>query len=382
VGLSLVLLVAAGLFLRSLQRAATTETGFQPAGAYVTGIDLSLEGYDVETGRAFHQSLLEELRQLSWVDAAALANDLPLDLGSHGTAAIPEGWPADAPEPGLGVEYNRVSPGYFETLGIPVLAGRGFERSDVAGSERVAVVSRTFAQRAWPGEEPLGRTLVFGSYDPARGQSYRVVGVAEDVKNQLITDQPQPFVYTALAQYYAPEVQVVVRGRGGIDQVAPALRTALLDVDPSLSLQPVVELERYTGIGVLPQRVAATLTSALGLVALLLSGLGVYGVVAYAVGQQTREIGIRMALGADRARVLGRVLRGGLWLALPGVGVGALLALGLGQVMRGMLLGLSPFDPLALGGVAVALLLVVGLATWLPARRAASVDPAVALRSE
>jgi hypothetical protein len=280
------------------------------------------------------------------------------------------------------VDFNKVSTGYFETLRIPVLSGRAFDATDTEGAERVAVVSRTFAERAWPGHQPLGRTFLFGSFDAERATELRVVGVVEDVKNQMITDEPSAFVYAPLAQWYDASTQVVVRAGGGLDQVAPALRQAILQNDPSLSLAPIVELESYTRIGVLPQRLAAALTTVLGVLALLLSGLGVYGVVAHAVGQQTREIGIRMALGAGRGRVLIRVLRGGLGLALPGLGVGAVLALAVTQVMRSMLLGLSPLDPLALGGVAVALTAVVGLATWLPARRAAGVDPAVALRSD
>lgn len=382
VGFSLVLLVAAGLFLRSLQRAATTETGFDPEGAYMTALDLSLEGYDREEGHLFQVRLLESLRGRFWVQAAALATDLPLDLSSHGTVTVPEGWPADAPDPGLGVEFAQVSPGYFETLHIALVAGRDFQSTDTDGSERVAVVSRSFAQRAWPGEDALGRNFLFGSLDPERGTVYRVVGVVADVKNQLITDEAGPMVYAPLAQQWAGATQVVVRAQGGLEQVGPALRAAVLDVDPSLPQATVVDLADFTAVGVLPQRVAAGLTSALGLLALFLSGLGVYGMVAYAVGQQTREIGIRMALGADRARVLARVVREAAWLALPGVGVGALLAFGVARVMQGMLLGVSSLDPVALGGVALVLLAVVGVATWLPARRAASVDPAVALRHE
>ena len=245
----------------------------------------------------------------------------------------------------------------------------------------MALVSRAFAERVWPGESPLGRSLRFGTSDeqePLR----TVVGVVEDVKNQMITDQAKPFVYVPAWQEYRPYGSVVVRAPGGIAQIGPVLRQAILDLDPSLSLTPVMSLASYTGIGILPQRVAASITSVLGLLALLLAGIGIYGVVAVAVSQRTREIGVRMALGAGRRRVLALILRGGVSLALPGLILGGLAALGLGRVMRFMLLGLSPVDPVALGSVALALLGVVVLASLVPARRAAAVEPSEALRGE
>jgi ABC-type antimicrobial peptide transport system permease subunit len=208
------------------------------------------------------------------------------------------------------------------------------------------------------------------------------VGVVEDVKNQMLTEEAKPLVYLPLWQAYRPSTSVVVKAAGGITTVAPALRRGILDADGSLALTPVIALERYTSIGVLPQRVAAGLTTTLGLLALVLSGMGIYGVVAMAVAQRTREIGVRMALGADRRRVLGLILRGGFMLALPGLALGGLAALGVGRVLEFLLIGLSPVDPLALGGVAAALLAVVLVASWVPARRASAVEPVVALRSE
>ncbi len=381
VGFSLVLLVAAGLLLRSLQRASDVESGFDPTDAYLTMVDLSLEGYEAEDGMVFERQLVERLREQPGVQGAALSIDLPLDLGSHGTAAFPEGWTDAGGEAGLGVDFNFVSPGYFSTLRIPVLRGRVFGAEDVEGSEPVAIVSRTFADRVWPGEDVIGRRMRFGTSnadEPLR----TIVGVVEDVKNQMLTEQGKPFVYVPSWQSYRPAVNVVVRAPGGIGAVAPMLRKAVLELDGSLSLTPVISLERYTGIGILPQRVAASITSALGLLALLLSGVGIYGVVAVAVQQRTREIGVRMALGAGRRRVLGLILRGGLGLALPGLVVGALAALAVGRAMRFMLLGLSPVDPVALAGVAVALLGIVLLASLVPARRAAAVEPSEALRGE
>lgn len=381
VGLSLILLVTAALFVRSLQRAASIETGFDPDGGYTTLLDLSLEGYGEEDGRVFHRELLEGLRGEGWIQAAALSGDLPLDLGRSGTVAVPEGWEATPEAPGLGVDFNRVSDGYFEALAIPVRSGRAFLPSDREDARAVAVVSETFAREAWPGEDPLGRTLRFGGFGDA-ADVLEVVGVVADVKNQLITETPSPFVYRPLAQSYAPTTQVVVKTPLAPAEATGRLRQALLEADPSLSLGAVVSLERYTSVGTLPQRIAAGLTTSLGLLALLLSGLGIYGVVSFAVGRQQREIGIRMALGASRGSVVGRFLRRGVLLALPGMAVGVALSLLAARGLQTLLLELSPHDPVALGTVSLLLLGVVVLATWIPARRAARVDPARSLRSE
>lgn len=380
VGLSLVLLVAGALLLRSLQEAASVETGFDPADRYMTMVDLSVEGYEEVDGRAFQRRLLQGLQSLPGVEAAALATDLPLDLGSSGTAAVPEGWSGEGPDGRVGVDFNYVSPGYFEALGIPVLQGRDFDEVEGEGSEPVLMVSRTFADRVWPGEDPLGRRarVLMG---PIRDEWRTVVGVVADVKNQILTEEAKPFVYVPLWQAYRPHTLIVARAAGGIGTVAPALRQGILDHDGSLALTPVIALERYTALGILPQRMAAALTGALGMLALLLSGLGIYGVVAMAVAQRTREIGVRMALGAGRGRVLALILRGGVALALPGLVVGGLASLGVGHALRFLLLGVSPTDPWALGGVALALLGTVLVASVVPARKAASVEPVEALRS-
>jgi predicted permease len=381
VGFSLVLLMAGGLFLRSLQRAAAVDTGFDPSDGYLAEIDLGLEGYDRDRGLVFQRELLARLRALPGVRDAALSIDLPLDLGSHGTSAYAEGWSGPDGRESLGVDFNRVSAGYFETLSIPVLQGREFSSEDGAGSEPVVVVSRTFASTVWPGESVLGRRVRVSL--PGIDEEWRaVVGVVGDVKNQILTETPEPFVYLPLEQTYDPGTYVVVKARGGMTQVAPALRRAVLEGDGSLSVTPVVSLGRYTGIGILPQRIAASITAVLGVLAVLLAGVGIYGVVAVAVSQRTREVGVRMALGAGRGRVLRLILGGGLRLALPGLILGGLASLVVGRLLSFLLLGLSPVDPVALIGVSCALLLVVLVASAVPARRAAAVHPAEALRSE
>lgn len=384
VALSVILLVTAGLFVRSLQRAAAVDTGFDARSAWVTMMDLEIEGYDGESGPVFQERLLDALHAASWVQAASLSSDLPLDLGSSGTVVVPEGWEGDEPARGLGIEFNQVSTGYFEALGIPVLRGRAFDDGDGADAPRVVVVSEGFARAAWPDAPALGRTVSLGvrSDGGREEQVWEVVGVVPDVKNQVVTEVPEPFVYFPLAQRYASLTQVVVRTDVDGGEASRRLREAILALDPALSLGPVTSLGRYTGVGILPQRIAAGLTTALAALALLLSGLGLYGVVSFSVARERREIGIRMALGADRGSVVRRVLAGGLRLALPGVVVGGAAALLVGRALRALLLDLTPYDPLALGTVAALLLSVVLLATWVPARRAARVDPVDSLRAE
>lgn len=380
VGLSLILLAAAGLLLRGLQRAGDVETGFDARGAYLTGVDLDMEGYEPDEGRAFQRALVDRLNGLPGIEAAALAIDLPLDMGSHGTSVEPEGWTGPSGRDDVGVDFNHVSPGFFETLRIPVLQGRVFTDDDAEGSERVVVVSRTFVRQVWPEGSPLGRRM---RVNLGVGEDWwTVVGIVEDVQNQMLTDIPEPFVYLPLWQAYRSDTKVVARAAGTVAAVAPVLRGAVLEGDPSLSLEPVISLQRYTGVGTLPQKLAAAITTGLGGLAVLLAGLGVYGVVAFSVTRRTREIGIRMALGAGRSHIVRSVLVRGLVLALPGLVVGAVGAVGVGYVLRFLLLGLSPVDPVALGGVAAVLLSVVGLASLVPGRRAANVQPAEALRAE
>lgn len=377
VGASLVLLVAAGLLLRALQHAGEIETGFVAEGAYLTFLDLETEGVAPAEGGVFQDEVLDFFSRQSWVDEVSLALDLPLDLSAHGTGVVPEGWEGTGEGEYLGVDFNAVSPTYFSTLRIPVLAGRVFQASDREGSELVAVVSRTFAERAWPGESALGRRVLW----ELSGDTWlTVVGVVEDTQNQLLTDAPKPFLYRPLAQYYRPNGHLLVRAPVDQAQVIRGVHQGLRSLDPHLSLSPVIRLDRYTGVGTLPQRVAGTLAASLGLLALLLSGMGVYGVMAYSVTRRTREMGIRAALGAEPGTVLRSVLLGAFRLALPGLVGGVFLSFCVAVLLRGLLLGVSPLDPIALLGVSLAMVGMVLAGTLIPARRAARIDPAEALR--
>ncbi len=377
VGMSLPLLIAAGLFLRSLQRADSIGTGFDPADVYMTTLDLSMEGYATpEEGMLAFDRILERVRAIPGGLYAAVSTDLPLDGSARAMGAVPEGRDPEDPASRMSVDFNQVTDEYFATLGIPLLAGRTFDSRDTPESTAVAVVSREFARVAWPDGEALGRRLLFGS----QGTWFTIVGVVEDVKNQFVMDVAEPFVYMHMAQRYTPQGILTVKIAGGIEAIAEPLRRSILQVDPRLSMSPVVSVEEFTSLGILPQRMAASLASGLGLVALLLSGIGIYGVVAFSVLQRTREIGVRMALGADRGRVLREVVRDALDLALPGLVIGAVAAVILGRLLEAFLLGVSPLDVTAFTAVGCALLGVVLVASFVPARRAARVDPSEALR--
>jgi predicted permease len=378
VGLSLVLLLVGGMFLRSLQRAARVPTGFDPANVQTAAIDLSIDGYDSLSGRAFLSRLEENLRAAPGVSAAAVASDLPLDLSKSELPVYVAGSPAADQRGLVSSAYNIVSAGYFDALRIRVTAGRGFDAGDVAGATPAVVVSRTFAREVWPGEGPLGRVVRLES---AGGVPMVVVGVVEDVKNQTLMEPPEPAIYVPVTQQYRGDLTVLARGAPGHD-VGGALRRVLHDTDPALSVAAIVPLEQVTGFGTLPQRLAALLAGILGVLALLLSALGVYGVVAHSVALRTREFGVRIALGARGGDVVRLVLRDGIRLAAPGLAFGLTAGAVLGVVLRSFLLGLAPIDPLTFAAVSILLLGAVGVASWAPAHRAASAEPTDALRAE
>ncbi len=380
VALSLALLVAAGLFLRSLRQAGEMAKGFDPEDVYVVALDLGLEGYDAEEDVRYYENLLERLEAVPGVISAGVARDLPLDLSGLGVSYWVDGaWTGEGRPPYVGNAHNVVSHGYFETLGIPVLRGRAFTEHDDAGAPPVVVVSRELAARAWPDDEALGERLRFRD-DPDR--AWTVIGVVEDTKSHHLTQAVSPMAYRGQGQAYRSEAYVAVRAAPGASGVPPAMRREILALDPRLALSPVFPLDEHTSVGLLPQRLAATLATALGALALLLSALGIYGVVAYSVARRTREIGLRIALGARGRDVARLVLRSMTPWVVPGMLAGVLLGIGLSRLARGLLIGVSPGDPATLAVVAAVLGAVAVAASLVPARRAAGVHPMEALRSE
>jgi predicted permease len=375
VAVSMLLLVVAGLFFRALGEIGDADPGFVATGAYVTSVDLALEGVETrEAGELLFDQITEQVASIPGVQGAALATGLPLDQSSTRTSVVPEER-ADEEAFRLRTYSTRVSEGYFSTMRTPLLQGREFLAGDDENAPPVAIVNRALADAAWPGENPVGRRIKFGSADGSEPW-LTVVGLVGNAREEWLSTEPEPIVYRPLRQAFSPFVQIVARAEGELAAVAPALRQAVLTTDPHLSLTPVVAMEDLNSLDTLPHRMASTIASGLGGLALFLAAL------AFAVTQQTREIGIRMALGADRSKVLREVQVRAFRLVLPGLILGALLAVPLGYSVQAILYGVSPLDPMAFGAVLVMMVAVVGLAAFTPARRAARVDPMHALRYE
>lgn len=370
------LLVSAALFVRSLHEGASIEPGFTPAGVHTTRLDLALEGRDdPDEIRTFTAEVVAHLRGRPGVERVAVATDVPLDGGSS-SAPVRVG--SAGAERWIQSHFAHVTDGYFEALSIPLRAGRTFEASDGADAPRVAILNETLARTAFPDGDALGRVVYFALDSVGR----EVVGVVGDTSADLVTDEAAPQIFTPLQQDPAPTLHVLARIAGDEGAAGRLLGDEILAVDPALALGPVRVLADLTDLGLLPQRIVVAIAGALGALALLLAALGVYGVVSFTVRRRTREIGVRMALGSSRTTVVGGVLREGVLLALPGLLIGGVLALLLAGLLRSFMVGVGPSDPLSWLAALGLLLAVIVLACVLPARRAAGVAPADALRVE
>ena len=376
VSVSLVLLVCAGLFLRSLQQAATVDLGFDPDNVVVASFDLRTQGYAEARGRAFYSTVTDRLRGLPGVRAVTLAQKVPLSGDSGRSRAVIEGY---EPQAGEDMEFNNnvVGPEYFEVMRVPLVRGRGFTAGDREGAPQVAVVNEAFAARYWPGQDPIGKRL--SSF--AGATSIEIVGVARDGKYQALTEAPLPYIYRPFQQRYA-EMTLHVRLARDADEFLPLLRSEIRAVDSQLPILRLATMRSETAFATWPQRIAATLLGGCAALALLLAAVGLYGVVAYAVSQRTREIGIRMALGAGRRAVVRMVLEGSMKLVGLGLAIGFALSLAAGRAVESFLGQTSAADPIALVAGPLVMIACALAASWLPARRAARIDPMKALREE
>jgi putative ABC transport system permease protein len=289
-------------------------------------------------------------------------------------------------QPGESTEINSsfVSPGYFETLRIQLLQGRTFQNQDNANAPGVALINEAFARRYWPGQQPLGKRIQMGAVRSGVNDApyTTVVGVVKDGKYATLGEEATPFIYLNLAQNYGPSPTLIVRTRGNPLDSLPAVRGEAAALDKNLPLYDVKTMRQHLGLALLPARLAGSVLGVFGLVALTLAAAGIYGVMAYSVAQRTREIGIRMALGANARDVLRLVARQGMTLVLIGMAIGLAAALAMTQLLKSLLFGVSATDPLTFGAIALLLAAVALLACWIPARRATKVDPMVALRRE
>jgi predicted permease len=377
VALSLISLVAAGLFLRSLRDAQTMDTGFETRGVLVMTFNLGREGYTPERGQLFYRQVAERIAGLPGVQGAAVAQNPPL-AGGFLRSVFPEGMDTTTQDRIL-VQVNSVSPGYFETIGIPLARGRTFAETDITGSPLVVVINETMAERFWPGQEAIGKRFKFFGDQ----EFTTVIGIARNAKYNGVAEDPIPFIYQPLRQNYTPQASLHVRGASDAGLLAAPVRQAVLAIDPTLSVFNVRTLDEQVSESLAPLRTNVIMLVVFGALALLLASVGLYGVANYSVTLRTREIGVRMALGAQPSSVLRLVLGNGLLLVGIGLALGLVVALGLtAAIPRELLPNVSPRDPLTFIGTSLLLGGVALLASYIPARRATRIDPLLALRTE
>ena len=374
VSLSFILLVGAGLLLQSLQRIRTTSPGFSTRGVLTTAVDLVSAGYDAQRAKNFQDDLIDRVKALPGVKSAAFARVTPLGYGTYSSSPIAVDGYQPPPEEQPSVEYNEVGPDYFVTMGIPLVFGREFTRADDETAALVAVVNETMAEQYWRGRNPIGERV------QVKGRWMQVVGVAKDSKYQSVRETPKPFFYVPRRQNFSVGAALNIRTPLSPETIATALARDVRRLDANLALYEVITLQEQLDRSTSPQQVAVTLVGLLGGLALLLAAVGLYGVMSYAVSQSTRELGLRMALGAGTTNLLRLVISRGLALTASGLALGAAVALGLTRLLGSLLYKVSPHDPLAFGSAFVVMTIAALAACFLPAWRATRTDPVRALR--
>jgi predicted permease len=394
VALSIVLLVGSGLLIRALWRVQATDPGFRPEGVLTLRTTLPMPKYQaIERRVGFHAGVLEEVRALPGVASAAYTSALPMVMTGGIWTIEAEGRPKASDEPRT-ASIRYVTPGYFATLGIPLVAGRDVSDADTAGGLQVAVVSRSFVERYWPGENPIGRRFRFGLLgsgtitDVRPFQDRTIVGVVGDVMVRGLERQSEPQAYLPHRQqpadamgWYTPQ-DLAVRHQGDAAALVPAIRRIVARADPAQPVADVRSLAAIVDAQTAPRQVQVGVLSGFAVLAVVLAGFGIHGLLAFLVAGRAREIGVRRALGATTTDVLGLVLRHGLRLGATGVALGLVLAWAAGRSLEALLAGVSPRD-LATFGAAAALAIAAALAgSLLPAWSAARVDPLSAMRVE
>jgi predicted permease len=377
VGLSFIALVSAGLFLRSLGNAQQIDPGFDADRLIVLGVSPGTNGYDESRGRELYRRVMERVSSVAGVDAVSVATSVPLFDGGVSRTVFKDGQDTSDPRAGRLTQLSQVMPGYFRTMGIHVIRGRGITEADRQGAPLVAVVNETMAKQYWPGEDPIGRRFRFIG-NPAPLQ---VVGIAADSKYNFLGENATPYLYTSLEQTYSPAATVYVRASADPAAIMNTVRRELQQLEPTMPLLNVTTLRDVFEQALWAPRMGASLLGIFALLALLLAAIGLYGVMAYSVSQRTRELGIRVALGARQQDVRNMVVRQGLLLAVGGVAIGLAAAIALARLVTNLLYGVTANDPVTFAVIPVVLLAVAVVATYLPASRASRVDPVDALRT-
>ena len=377
VAVSLVLLVGAGLFLRSLQARLDVDPGFGYEPAAVMTFSMPQGNYNEEETRVFMRALEADVGQVPGITEVGLTSDLHLSpLNNASIGIVVDG--VDPP-PGAdfhAVEWAGVTPGFFGAAGVRILQGRNFDQTDGSDAARVAIVSEAMAARFWPGENALGRTFRRSDTD------YTVVGIAKDAKVRSLGESPRPFIYRAYDQAFSSGMTLVAATTGDDQQALLAVLALARQREPELLVVQTQTMYRHLAVSLLPHRLSAVIISAFGILALLLASIGLYGVVSYSVSTRSREVGIRMALGADPNKVVSMLTRGGLRLVAVGTVLGLVAAFALAQLLGTLLYGVPSSDPVSFLAVPALLAAVAFLAAWIPARRASLINPVRALKAD
>jgi predicted permease len=371
-----VALPSAGMFLRSLANARGIDPGFDGSRLAVLGINPGTQGFDEAGTRELYRRVAERLSGVGGVEAVTLSSSVPLFGGGLGRTVFRDGQDPKDPRNGRMTQVNQVAGGYFDALGIPVVKGRGITAADRAGSTPVAVINEAMARQIWPDEDPIGRSLRLFGMDTV----WEIVGVAKTIKYNFLGEDPTSYLYLPLEQMHSSQVVVHVRASGDPAPVLGTVRRELQQLEPRLPLLNVSTYATVLGQSLWAPRMAAWLLAIFAGLALLLAAIGLYGVLAYSVSQRTRELGIRLALGAREGDVRRMVVRQGVVLAACGLVPGLLAAWALSRLITRLLYDVAPGDAVTFAAVPVLLLTVAVVATILPAWRASRVDPAVALR--
>jgi putative ABC transport system permease protein len=385
VALSLALLISTGLFLRTLRYAQHIDLGFNPDQVLAASFNLRLQHYNEAQGREFYQRIVDRVERLPGVETASVTNLLPLGFIWLSTPVVPEDREV---QPNDRVFAGSVSAGsqYFETIGTPLLRGRDFNPQDTDKSPEVAIVTEKLARRLWPElKDPgdaLGKRLRVGRSDPI---SCEVIGVAKDSRNNIfnrIDREPEPTIYRPFAQNYSALAALIVRTDGDPRGLISSVRREVAALDENLPPQELQPLSETVSLASWSARTGAAVLGVFGLLGLVLAAIGIYGVMSYSVSRRTREIGLRMALGAEARDVIKLIVKQGMGLAIIGAVIGLMLALAVTRLLTSLLYGVTATDPTTFAGVVLFVIGVAVLACYLPARRATKVDPMLALRRE
>jgi len=377
--LSLVALVGAGLFLVSLRNAQKIHPGFDIHNLGMLTFDLGSLNYDAARVREFQRRAVESVQSVAGVKAVTLSTNVPLFANAAiARSVFPEGEEGTSTRNGILTQTDNIAPDYFQTMGIPILHGRQFDRSDREDSPKVAVINETAARRFWPNQDPIGKRFKFF------GEPYvvQVVGIARDAKYGTLGEEPTPYMYLPIIQTPSPALTLFFRSSGDTNTVLPSARERVQALDRNLPLTSVWPIGEVISQALWGAEFAAALLSIFAMLAMVLAAIGVYGVVAYSVGQRVREIGIRMALGARREDILSMIVRQSSVSLLMGLGVGFIAAFALARMIKTLLYEVKPGSPVPFALLPMLLAIVGLIATYIPARRATRVNPIVALRQE